>query len=349
MKTSRLSRSQGFTLIELLVVIAIIAILIGLLLPAIQKVRDAAATASCRNNLKQIGLACLNFHDSQGLFPMGGGVWYYPQGVNSPPGPTRDVAQVGGGIVPPPTQQLGWLFQILPYMEQSATYEMCDTNWAVGCATPTSTYFCPARRPFAVYNAGRNAGSDGPNGDGLRAMNDYVCVSDVNNSEAGIIVPAPSPPGQAGVGGSVLLVTAVMVTDGLSNTILASEKGMAPQYYFLNPPAGSGSPCGYEDQGYVDGWDNDTVCYAGTQTSTGYIYTNLQDNAQTGNNPVISLNPPVYSTAGIDGFVLGSAHQGGSNFVFADGSVHTIAYGLDPALLARLVDIADNLGPVEGY
>jgi prepilin-type N-terminal cleavage/methylation domain-containing protein len=116
-------KRPAFTLIELLVVIAIIAILIGLLVPAVQKVREAAARAQCQNSLKQLGLACHTFHDSHRRFP---------------------IAIDRGNLS---TQWLGWISQILPYFEQESLYKLMSgdaTTFAQGRMTPLPMLICPS-------------------------------------------------------------------------------------------------------------------------------------------------------------------------------------------------------------
>jgi len=310
MKPTRGLVRGAFTLIELLVVIAIISILIALLVPAVQKVREAANVAQCKNQLKQMGLAFHNHHDTFGVFPSGGLTWQS----------SNDRAKTRGVPADYNSQTWGWMYQILPYMELGDLWaEPSDFKVA---ETPVTIYICPSFRGPII----RPYPYNGNTTTSVRVMSDYTgnggtwgqfeSILSGPNSYDGALVPSKSA--------SHLVRKLGDITDGTATTLLVGEKYVDANFAYTT---GSIGGCN-DDQGWVDGWDNDTICFAnGFHGQGGPIELPKQMNINQNQDEC--------------GFNFGSIHES-MMVAFCDGSVHAIHFNVNADVWARLCKIDDG-------
>ena len=370
----KLRRSPGFTLIELLVVIAIIAVLIGLLLPAVQKVREAAARMSCSNNLKQIGLAMHNFHDVKAFLPSAG----CDDGLPLVSGPFPNASGEG----------TNWAVHLLPYVEQGNIYSKLtftgDSGWTANnpnvagssaannvllCAgVVIKLYRCPSDpHPSLVVN-----GSNVPNNVTV-TRNSYVAIAGAMNNldGSGLFRETRNTDhnswsidfGVTAWGGiispSFNRVTLSTVPDGLSNTMMVSEQS---DYLFYSDGSkggdfdmtqtGDGLFRGFAGTG-VDAKNNlqpganwmdsrgqtfTTIRY-GVNQKTGWV----KATACTGDgrDAGCGVSNSRWQSEGAN-VPLVSAHTGGVFALYGDGSVHFIGNNIDLISLARLATRDDG-------
>jgi prepilin-type N-terminal cleavage/methylation domain-containing protein/prepilin-type processing-associated H-X9-DG protein len=330
------SRRAGFTLVEWLVVITIIGILVALLMPAVESVREAGRRTVCANNVKQLAMACQTHESKNGFFPTGGWGWTYAGDPNL--GFTK-------------LQPGGWHFNLLPYIGQETLYNLgrvtpyTGTQDQVGgqttAKTPVAEFICPSRHhvqaftrhhPTNYYNIADPQSLTPP----VIGRSDYGANSgdgdtNVNPSQApgaGGIWPAgtsgsdqatPRSTGGPGCTGVIYrgsMCSAAMIKDGLSCTYLLGERYLDPDAYYTY------SECD-NDQGWDQVYDYDTDRW--------------------------TTNPPVRDRAGyVDNggcsTIFGSAHPTGFNMAFCDGSVHSVPFTIDPVMHQQLGNRCDG-GP----
>jgi len=336
----------GFTLIELLVVIAIIAMLVGLLLPAVQQSRAAARTMQCRNNLKQIGLALHGYADTyQGTFPT----------ACSPP-------TYGA----PPATFHGWPVRILPYLEQGPLYTRYNYNvdWfdpsnAAVVGTPLAVYVCPSTpnsssqqiTPLATTWTSPSPASanQGSVTTWSAARTDYVntggLFSVLNMSPLMITMPqgysAANNSSASGILGSVIESFA-SITDGTSNTILVSENAGLPDNWQLGKRMSPANFTWADDSNATGAWGSAGLSPYDPTGGKGWCLDGFDRNQLMTNNcfPAYGLTTLCSGTCAINctnDMELFSFHSGGINALMGDGAVRFLSENISLMTVSALI------------
>jgi prepilin-type N-terminal cleavage/methylation domain-containing protein len=365
-------RARGFTLIELLVVIAIIAVLIGLLLPAVQKVREAAARMQSTNNLKQIALAFHNYHSALGELPHNGCAYYDSWNFGGSDGGGTGPNPWSGNQPPSPKWSAGctWAYKILPYIEQENFSKSWFPDWLSQryqeFQTPIKTYMDPGRggggiattKNAASYTWNAPYSGASPSLSTSGPVSDYAANAMVIGSGMNTTVIYGNGSGDSGGWSNINTLpsfhrTLTGITDGTSNTILVGTKAMATQVY-----AARGSGNFTLSNGTTNSTYDDPITMADIWADTGMGICRAQSQdtvfwiGGTATSPIpgtrfgfnagwLSWYPSTFQVVrdavDLDAYNRwGSPYSGGSPTAMADGSVRLISYNIPSQLVIAL-------------